>query len=140
MARVTIEDCLKYVPNRFDLVLLASKRARQLMAGAEPLLPINNDKVTVIALRELAAGLLDLEALEKEPSTRQGVAEDTAASVDADALELMNEEIHLPGVKEGGPRGGEEEEESFDALLGIGSAGEGDAFVGEFEDAEDADV
>lgn len=148
MARVTIEDCLKHVPNRFDLVLLASKRARQLMAGAEPLVPINNDKVTVIALRELAEGLLDLEALEKEPLERRSMVEEEYAGLpmDADARDLMNEEIHLPGVREGGFDDAEgegegeeeEEEESFDTLLGIGS--DLGAFSGEFEDAEDGDV
>lgn len=56
MARVTVEDCLDNVDNRFDLVLLASKRARQLANGAESTLPWENDKPTVLALREIAAG------------------------------------------------------------------------------------
>lgn len=56
MARITVEDCLEHVENRFDLVLLATKRARQLARGAEPLVPPENDKPTVIALREIAAG------------------------------------------------------------------------------------
>jgi DNA-directed RNA polymerase subunit omega len=56
MARLTIEDCLSHVDNRFDLVLLASKRARQLASGAESLVPMENDKPTVIALREIAEG------------------------------------------------------------------------------------
>jgi len=56
MARLTIEDCLNHINNRFELVLLASKRARQIIAGAEPLVPIENDKPTVIALREIAEG------------------------------------------------------------------------------------
>ncbi len=59
MARVTVEDCLDHVDNRFDLVLLATKRARQLMNGVDPLLPWENDKPTVMALREIAAGLVD---------------------------------------------------------------------------------
>lgn len=59
MARVTVEDCLEHVNNRFDLVLLASKRARQLVNGVDPLLPWENDKATVVALREIAAGLVD---------------------------------------------------------------------------------
>lgn len=59
MARITIEDCLPYVENRFDLVMLASKRARQLaVQGREPLVPWENDKPTVVALREIAAGLI----------------------------------------------------------------------------------
>ena len=59
MARVTVEDCLDHVDNRFDLVLLATKRARQLMHGVDPLLPWENDKPTVMALREIAEGLVD---------------------------------------------------------------------------------
>ena len=58
MARVTVEDCMDYVDNRFDLVLLATKRARQLANGVEPLLPWENDKPTVMALREIAEGLI----------------------------------------------------------------------------------
>ncbi len=59
MARITVEDCLENVENRFDLVLVASKRARKLsIEGVEPLVPIENDKPTVIALREIAGGHL----------------------------------------------------------------------------------
>lgn len=57
MARVTVDDCLKNAKNRFDLVLLAAKRSRQLSSGeAEPTLDWENDKSTVVALREIAAG------------------------------------------------------------------------------------
>lgn len=57
MARVTVEDCLEKVENRFKLVLLAAKRAHQLEMGtADPLVPLDNDKPTVLALREIAAG------------------------------------------------------------------------------------
>lgn len=56
MARITVEDCLENVDNRFDLVLLATKRARQLANGVEPTLGWENDKPTVMALREIAAG------------------------------------------------------------------------------------
>lgn len=63
MARITVEDCLKHVDNRFELVLLAAKRARQLLAGAEPLVDWGNDKTTVVALREIASGKLDLDKL-----------------------------------------------------------------------------
>lgn len=56
MARVTVEDCLEKVENRFKLVLLASQRARQLNQGAETFVPRDKDKETVIALREIAAG------------------------------------------------------------------------------------
>jgi DNA-directed RNA polymerase subunit omega len=60
MARVTVEDCLEFVENRFHLVMLASKRARQLMRGSvDPTVPWENDKPTVVALREIATGHVD---------------------------------------------------------------------------------
>ncbi|MBT4836469.1 MAG: DNA-directed RNA polymerase subunit omega [Methylococcales bacterium] len=61
MARVTVEDCLDNVENRFELVLVASKRARFIDNGQEPLIPRENDKCTVIALREIALNLLTKE-------------------------------------------------------------------------------
>ena len=66
MARVTVEDCLEHVDNRFELIMVSSKRARQLAnEGAEPLVPAENDKPTVLALalREIAAGLIDASIL-----------------------------------------------------------------------------
>jgi DNA-directed RNA polymerase subunit omega len=68
MARITVEDCLPRVENLFQLVLLASARARRLANGAEPTVPVDNDKVTVIALREIAEGNITAEMLiEPEP-------------------------------------------------------------------------
>ena len=61
MARITVEDCLQNVNNRFELVLTATKRARQIGHGADPLVEEENDKPTVIALREIADGLIDSE-------------------------------------------------------------------------------
>ena len=69
MARVTVEDCLNNVDNLFELVLLASARARRLANGAEATVPLDNDKVTVIALREIAEGNITPEMLiEPEPA------------------------------------------------------------------------
>ncbi len=65
MARLTVEDCLKYTDNRYDLVLLASKRARQIARGSDPLVEEDNDKPTVIALREIAEGLVNNENIDK---------------------------------------------------------------------------
>ncbi len=65
MARLTVEDCLENIDNRYDLVLLASKRARQIAMGAEPLVPTNQDKPTVIALREIAENLINDENIDK---------------------------------------------------------------------------
>ena len=65
MARLTVEDCLPLIGNRFDIVLVASRRARQLELGAEPLVDAEKDKPTVIALREIAAGLMNQEILDE---------------------------------------------------------------------------
>jgi DNA-directed RNA polymerase subunit omega len=66
MARLTVEDCLDHVDNRFELVLVASKRARQLSMGAEPLVEVENDKPTVLALREIAENKINKSVLEEE--------------------------------------------------------------------------
>ncbi|WP_397473160.1 DNA-directed RNA polymerase subunit omega [Pusillimonas sp.] len=68
MARITVEDCLEYVDNRFDLTLAATYRARELAQGHEPRIDPDKDKPTVIALREIAAGLTGLEMLRKVPT------------------------------------------------------------------------
>jgi DNA-directed RNA polymerase subunit omega len=72
MARVTVEDCLDKVANRFQLVLLASKRARQLARGAEPLLEWENDKPTVMALREIAEDKVGIELLDHASAEAYG--------------------------------------------------------------------
>ena len=64
MARVTVEDCLENVSNRFELVMVATKRARQIANGQEPLVEEENDKPTVIALREIAEGKVGPEILD----------------------------------------------------------------------------
>jgi DNA-directed RNA polymerase subunit omega len=65
MARVTVEDCLDNVDNRFQLVLVATKRARQLASGVTPFLDWENDKPTIVALREIAEGLIGPSILEE---------------------------------------------------------------------------
>ena len=67
MARITVEDCLEHVENRFELVLIASKRAREIaVQGAQPLVEWENDKPTVVALREIAEGLHRSPTLKKK--------------------------------------------------------------------------
>ncbi|MDJ0834802.1 MAG: DNA-directed RNA polymerase subunit omega, partial [Gammaproteobacteria bacterium] len=73
MARITVEDCLEHVDNRFELVLLAARRARQISKGADPLLPEDNDKPTVIALREIADDLISNDSMD-EMETQQEMA------------------------------------------------------------------
>jgi DNA-directed RNA polymerase subunit omega len=65
MARITVEDCLEHVENRFDLVLLAARRARQIAQGADPLVPAENDKPTVLALREIAENLITSSSMDE---------------------------------------------------------------------------
>lgn len=65
MARVTIDDCLKKIPNRFQMTLAATYRARQLANGATPMVEVSKDKPTVIALRELGLGKYGVEILNR---------------------------------------------------------------------------
>ncbi len=67
MARVTVEDCLDKVDNRFSLVLLVSKRAKQILKGDRPLVPPNENKYIVNALREVASGVVYKESKENRP-------------------------------------------------------------------------
>ena len=71
MARITVEDCLEHVENRFDLVLLAARRARQISQGADPLVPPENDKPTVIALREIAENLINDSSMDEMEAQAQ---------------------------------------------------------------------
>lgn len=89
MARITVEDCLAVVDNRFELVLMATKRARQLEKGAAATVDEQNDKPTVLALREIAEGKVDqtlIDAIEKQERERaeREALEWAAAEVDED--------------------------------------------------------
>ena len=76
MARITVEDCLDKVDNRFELVMVSSKRARQIqIEGKDPMVSVDNDKPTVVALREIADGLTN-EILIEKPSVELGVVEE----------------------------------------------------------------
>ena len=79
MARVTVEDCLENVENRFQLVLVAARRARQLTTGAEPCVEQENDKPTVLALREIAGGFVTNAILDEQ---------EVEAGLDVDETEL----------------------------------------------------
>ena len=65
MARVTVDDCMQAIPNRFQMTLAATYRARQIAAGASPMVDAERDKPTVIALREMALGMYGLEVLNR---------------------------------------------------------------------------
>ncbi|CAN5178537.1 hypothetical protein BH24PSE2_BH24PSE2_09360 [soil metagenome] len=83
MARITVEDCLEKVDNLFELVLIASRRARRLANGAEAQVPWENDKPTVVALREIAAGQIDASILEEpeQPPEPESTLESSAEAI-----------------------------------------------------------
>lgn len=83
MARITVEDCLDNIENIFEMVLVAAKRARRIAHGADPMVPLENDKPTVIALREIAEGHITPAILEE---VDQPVVEDLMQSESADDL------------------------------------------------------
>jgi DNA-directed RNA polymerase subunit omega len=89
MARITVEDCLQVVDNRFELVLMATKRARQLAKGAEPAVHPDHDKPTVLALREIADRRIDQATIDEIDKAERARAERealewAAAEVDDD--------------------------------------------------------
>ncbi len=84
MARITVEDCLDSVDNRFQLVLVAARRARQLALGAEPLVPWENDKPTIVALREIAEQKIDPVALMQ--GRRETLPKEPEATDDTDEI------------------------------------------------------
>lgn len=93
MARITVTDCLEHVDNRFQLVLVATKRARQLILGAAPMVDPENDKPTIIALREIAEGFIGPSILEPETalpilSFGDQAATDAAIAIEADAVAM----------------------------------------------------
>lgn len=90
MARLTVEDCLPFVTNRFDLVLLAAKRARQIALGSRALVDEDGDKPTVVALREIAAGLMNHTVYDVI------VAKETAAAEPVDPMVEAAAAFHLP--------------------------------------------
>ncbi len=123
MARITVEDCLENVENRFELVMIASRRARQLQTGGkEPMVPQDNDKPTVVALREIAAGFINKSILAE---AHNEPAEELRDLVEAEALRKARQEITI--------------EEAMDAELIDDEDAEG-AVAAKDEDEETPDV
>ena len=103
MARVTVEDCLEHVENRFKLVLLASKRARQLTLGTEPLVEWENDKPTVVALREIAENLVNEEMMQAAlaaPAEEEleYAEDDLAAALHAEISRELSQTVSEPSA------------------------------------------
>ena len=91
MARITVEGCLEQVENRFHLVRVASKRARQIMNGKEPTLEWDNDKATVLALREIAAGNITEAMLEEKPVINEDEGIFDQSEIDEEIGTLLRE-------------------------------------------------
>ncbi len=102
MARVTVEDCLDKVDNRFQLVLIATKRARQLANGVQPLVDWEHDKPTIVALREIADGLIDVSILDEPIHT----------AVEEEAVSEQLAEIDAADAESGAATGTETTEEA----------------------------
>ena len=96
MARVTVEDCIEKVPNRFSLVLLAAHRARAISAGSSLLVERDNDKNPVVALREIADDVLDHDGVRENLITSlQRVDERSEAEEEAETLALLADPTHM---------------------------------------------
>ena len=96
MARITVEDCVLRVPSRFELVMLAAQRARDVSAGAPLTLERDNDKNPVVALREIADDVVDSEELKEALiSTLQRVDERSEAEEEAETLALLADPTHM---------------------------------------------
>jgi DNA-directed RNA polymerase subunit omega len=97
MARVTVEDCILRVPNRFELVLLAAQRARNISRGEELTLDRDNDKNPVVALREIAEGTVDLAALEADLIKAQ-LRQPEPEPVEEEVIDLIATDENIFGV------------------------------------------
>jgi DNA-directed RNA polymerase subunit omega len=136
MARITVEDCLDKVTNRFELVMVASRRARQLQTGGkDPLVPEDNDKPTVVALREIAAGLVDrtiLNEIIQEPT------EELSDFVEAEALRKARQEITIEEAMDAELIGDDDDEvEPKAAAADDDDEGEAPAAGADAEEADD---
>lgn len=129
MARVTVEDCVLQVPNRFDLVILAARRARQITAGAALSVERDNDKNPVVALREIAKSSVDLDDLrEVLIKSYQRLAEKPEPPAEEPRSETAlsgGDWIGVPTDRDGGPSAGSDVDADGDAD-GAAEAGEDD--------------
>lgn len=106
MARVTVEDCVEKIPNRFELVMLSAQRAREILAGAPLTVEPDNDKNPVIALREIAEETVVIDELRESlmQSQQRHVEFDLPEEEEGEELvELLESDSHVAGVDEGKP-------------------------------------
>ena len=99
MARVTVEDCIERIPNRFDMVMVAGQRAREISAGAPITVERDNDKNPVIALREIADETVDIEGLQEALIVGQQKHIEFDLPEEGEVIELLESESNIPGVE-----------------------------------------
>lgn len=135
MARVTVEDCVLKVPNRFNLVLLSAQRAREISGGGELTVERDNDKNPVVALREIAEGSIDLDNVRQDliSSLQKHVESDEPED---DAMELLAADSNVAGVPYEAIQDGAEGEE-LDMNAEDGDEAEGDVAGGDKAGAGD---
>ena len=135
MARVTVEDCVTRIPNRFELVILAAQRAREITAGATPTVERDRDRNPVVALREIADATIDLDGL-REEKVRALQKHVKVEEPEEDVLELVEQE-QQHAAEVGDPNPSEEiAEDVLSVVEGVGAAAVLDDKV---EDAADQD-
>lgn len=143
MARVTVEDCVLKVPNRFELVMLASRRARAVSAGAALTVERDNDKNPVIALREIAKGSVELkdlkESLIKDQQKHVEFDQPEEEEIDLSAIQQKMSGELAKAVAEAKPEPMLEDEEGDGAELGAGAATDADADLAGIEPASAED-
>ena len=100
MARITVEDCLEKIDSQYDLVLLAKERTAQLNAGGKPVVSLNNDKNTVISLREIGEGKVSLKTLEDSAINKLRKVQDNTAE-DLEDLDVEEEEDDFDKIYKG---------------------------------------
>lgn len=118
MARVTVEDCLDNLENRFELVLVSARRARQIANGRDPLVDPENDKPTVIALREISEGLIDSSILD----TPEVIEDSFAPLTDEQAAAELEVAAELESGSSGIETGDAESDEDIDVAAAIKAA------------------
>jgi DNA-directed RNA polymerase subunit omega len=126
MARVTVEDCVDKIPNRFDLVMLAAQRAREISAGAQLAVERDNDKNPVVALREIADQVVDFETLRQ--SLISGLQKQSETEEpEEDMMELLAADTQVAGVPYEPAAEPPEEDISAEGGDDAGAAGDADA-------------
>jgi len=140
MARVTVEDCVTVIPNRFELVMMASQRCRIVTGGAPITIPKDNDKLPVIALREIAAQTINLADIKEDLiKSYQRVIETPEDDADLDEF-MTGEEGYMPPIHEENPEfmaiAQSAVEDEMDELSGDGTEQPEVDFDAEFGDKE----